>query len=199
MRAFRELSDEAIEYAYTQADAVVDLFDELLTSFQVAFTIAMTLVALTFAYTQVQLFFDLRSQVLLARMGVETVATRMAHKIQGFDSVNFVGVSVANTTLALHLLMFIKFLLLFPFCWPMTYRLIYAVLEYNLSIILIVVVPLLVKPMSMQIAKRISYSKSQSGRPAGSRMITNRTCFGCFDVWSLFLALATGFGSVFAH
>jgi hypothetical protein len=102
---------------------------------------------------------------------------------------------VANTTLVLHLLIFIFFLILFPLCWPLSYRLIGAGLSSITSGIFVVLVPIVIKVLSKKYALNRSYSKSQSGRPAGSRMIANRKCFGCYDLWSLFLACVTGFGS----
>ena len=32
-----------------------------------------------------------------------------------------------------------------------------------------------------------------NGQP--SRMVTHRKCFGCYDIWTLFLGMVTGFGS----
>ena len=98
----------------------------------------------TFVYTQLMIFMEIRYQVLAARMDMQTAALNADAKINPFDAMNFVGVSVANTYLALNLLIFVLWALCFPFCYPMISRVIANYLTENWAGLLIVLLPALI-------------------------------------------------------
>ena len=139
-----ELPDDAVEYAYAQREAIFDVFDELMDGIWRAFVVAFVLTTLIFVYTQLMIFMEIRYQVLAARMDMQTAALNADAKINPFDAMNFVGVSVANTYLALNLLIFVLWALCFPFCYPMISRVIFNYLTENWAGLLIVLLPALI-------------------------------------------------------
>jgi hypothetical protein len=138
------------------------------------------------------IFMEIRYQVLAVRMGMKTAATDHDHKINPFDAVNFVGVSVANTTLALHLLIFVLWALFFPFCYPMIARVIVQYLRENWSGLLVVLTPALITALIKK--KTLAFTYGPPSRPgfASDRTARNRRCYGCYDVWMLFLSISKG-------
>ena len=138
------------------------------------------------------IFMEIRVQVLAARIGMKTAATDADEKINPFDAMNFVGVSVANTALALHLLIFVLWVLCFPFCYPMISRLIGQYFIDNWTGLLIVLTPALINVLIKKKLLAFTYGPSPRAGFQSDRAARNRRCYGCYDVWMLCLSLSKG-------
>lgn len=152
----------------------------------------LTQVLMRIRIVQLMIFMEIRYQVLAARMGMKTVATDADEKINPFDAMNFVGVSVANTTLALHLLIFVLWAICFPFCYPTISRVIVQYFRDNWSSLLIVLFPALITALVKK--KTLAYTYGPPSRTGlkADPAARNRRCYGCYDVWMLFLSMSKG-------
>lgn len=143
-----------------------------------------------FLFTQVQVFMELRQQVLMARVGIRVKA--IESKARPFDAINFVGMHVANSALAVHILLLLWTLVIFPFCWPVVARVVADYVASNFGALLIVIIPMLATMLVKKRVMKYTYGPSLRFGVATDGAARNRRCYGCYDIWALFLAVTKG-------